>query len=272
MTGFASQSARIGLKTSITTAPSGPGRRGVRDVAQDAPGSAGAEDALVGSDPERHLPGDHHPVLLVRMPMLRHDRARIELDNRQGDPIAFHPTGANPIEDLDRHDLGQGRQIVHRRIVATNRVPWQTACSSHRMTTDENKRVIRRFIHEILAAGRVEAVDELVAPDFVSHTWDMTDAGRDRLKETTPQMHARLSDIEMTIDDLVAEDDRVVARLTSSATPTGDFMGVPAAGKRYTIGELHLFRVRDGKVVEHWHQIDGLGLMRQLGAGAATRS
>ena len=115
------------------------------------------------------------------------------------------------------------------------------------MSTDENKRVIRRFIDEILAAGRVEAIDELVAPDFVSHTWDMTDAGRDRLKETTPQMHARLSDVEMTIDDLVAEDDRVVARLTSSATPTGDFMGVPAAGKRYTIGELHLFRVRDGR-------------------------
>ena len=77
-------------------------------------------------------------------------------------------------------------------------------------------------------------------------------------------MHARLTDVEMTVDDLVAEEDQVVARLTSSATPTGDFMGVAAAGKRYTIGEIHWFRLRDGQLVEHWHQIDGLGLMRQL--------
>ncbi len=134
------------------------------------------------------------------------------------------------------------------------------------MSTDDNKRLVTRFVDEVLAAGRVDAIDELVAPDFVSHTWDMTDAGRDRLKATTPQMHARLTDVEMTVDDLVAEDDRVVARLTSSATPTGEFMGVPAAGKRYSIGEMHWFRLRDGQIVEHWHQMDGLGLQRQLAA------
>jgi steroid delta-isomerase-like uncharacterized protein len=134
------------------------------------------------------------------------------------------------------------------------------------MSTDDNERIVRRFVDEVLAAGRVEAVDELVAPDFVSHTWDMTEAGRDKLKTTTPQMHDRLTDVEMTVDDMVAEDDRVVARLTSSATPTGDFMGVPAAGKRYSIGEMHWFRLRDGQIAEHWHQMDGLGLQRQLGA------
>jgi predicted ester cyclase len=68
------------------------------------------------------------------------------------------------------------------------------------------------------------------------------------------------------IDELVAEGDLVVARVTSSGTPTADFMGVPASDKRYTIGEMHLFRMRHGRVVEHWHQQDALGLMRQLGA------
>jgi steroid delta-isomerase-like uncharacterized protein len=134
------------------------------------------------------------------------------------------------------------------------------------MSTDANKRIVQRFVDDVLAAGRVEAIDELVAPDFVSHTWDMTDAGRDKLRDTTPQMHARLTDVRMTVEDLVAEGDQVVARLTSTATPTGDFMGVPAAGKRYTIGEIHWFRLHDGQLVEHWHQIDGLGLMRQLSA------
>jgi steroid delta-isomerase-like uncharacterized protein len=133
------------------------------------------------------------------------------------------------------------------------------------MSTGENKRLVQRFVDEVLAGGRVDSIDELVADDFVSHTWGMTDAGRDKLVATTPQMHARLTDVEMTVDDLVAENDAVVVRLTSSATPTGEFMGVPAAGRRYSIGEIHWFRVRDGRIVEHWHQMDGLGLMRQLG-------
>jgi steroid delta-isomerase-like uncharacterized protein len=134
------------------------------------------------------------------------------------------------------------------------------------MGTDENKALIRRFVDEVLAAGRVEAIDELVAPDFVSHTWAMTDDGRERLRAATPQIHSSLSDVDFAIDDLVAEGDRVVAVLTSSATPTGEFMGVPASGRRYTIGEMHRFRVGAGRIVEHRHQHDALGLMKQLGA------
>lgn len=85
--------------------------------------------------------------------------------------------------------------------------------------------MVRRFVDEIFVAGRVAAIDEMVA-----------------------------------------ESDLVVARVTSSATPIGEFMGVPAGGKRYTIGEMHMFRLSDGQVSEHWLQHDALGLMRQLGA------
>ncbi len=134
------------------------------------------------------------------------------------------------------------------------------------MATDDNKQLVRRFIDEIFVAGRVEAIDELVAPDFVSHTWGFTDDGREKLRAATQHVHASLTDVAFGVEDLVAEGDRVAARVTSSATAIGDFMGVPAAGKHYTIGELHLFRVRDGMVAEHWHQHDALGLMRQLGA------
>ncbi|MGH2402235.1 MAG: ester cyclase [Candidatus Limnocylindria bacterium] len=134
------------------------------------------------------------------------------------------------------------------------------------MNTDDNKDLVRRFVDEIFVAGRVEAIDELVAPDFVSHTWGFTEDGRNKLRAATERVHGTLKDVEFTIDELVAEGDLVVARLTSSATPIGEFMGVPAGGKRYTIGEMHMFRIRDGQVSEHWLQHDALGLMRQLGA------
>jgi len=73
-----------------------------------------------------------------------------------------------------------------------------------------------------------------------------------------------LADIRFAIDDLIAEDDRVVARVTSRARQVGPFMGMPATGRSYEIGEIHIFRLRDGKIVEHWYEMDAMGLMRQL--------
>ena len=134
------------------------------------------------------------------------------------------------------------------------------------MTLDENKAPIRRFVNEVFVRGRLEAVDELVADDFVSHTSPSTGDPKAELGRATERVHASLSDVRFEIADLIAEDDRVVARLMAAATPVGDFMGQPASGKRYEIGEIHIFRVRDGRVVEHWHQHDALGMLRQLGA------
>ena len=134
------------------------------------------------------------------------------------------------------------------------------------MTNTDPGAVARRFVDEIFVRGRLESIDELVAPDFVSHTFSFTDDGREQLRAATQRVHASLSDVTFDVEDVVVEGDQAVVRLTSSATPIGDFMGVPAGGKRYTIGEMHWFRVEGGKVVEHWHQHDALGLMKQLGA------
>lgn len=86
------------------------------------------------------------------------------------------------------------------------------------------------------------------------------------LKAAMVRVRAGLADIEFTIEDLIGETDRVAVRLTSSARHVGDFMGMPASGRTYRIEEIHVFRLRDGQVVEHWHQLDGMGLMRQLSA------
>ena len=137
------------------------------------------------------------------------------------------------------------------------------------MNTTDGRALVRRFVDEIFLRGRVEAIDELVAPDFVSHTFSFTDDGRAKLRAATERVHASLSHVAFDVEDVLVDGDQAVVRLTASATPIGDFMGVPAAGRRYTIGEMHWFRLRDGKVVEHWHQHDALGLMKQLGAFSA---
>ncbi len=134
------------------------------------------------------------------------------------------------------------------------------------MTTEANKAVVRRFIREIFQEGRVEALDELVAPDFVRHTGPSGDAGRDELRGAMERVSKGLADVAFKIEDMIAEDDRVAVRVTSTARQVGEFMGIPPSGRSYTIGEIHIFRVHDGKIAEHWHQADFLSLMRQLGA------
>jgi predicted ester cyclase len=136
------------------------------------------------------------------------------------------------------------------------------------MSTEANRGTVHRFVDEVLAGGDANAIDALVTPDFVSHTWGITENGPASLRAATERIHGSLKDVEFTIDDEVADGDTVVVRLTSSATPTGEFMGAPASGRGYTIGEIHWFRLSDGRIAEHWHQHDGLGLMKQLQAEA----
>lgn len=134
------------------------------------------------------------------------------------------------------------------------------------MTIEQNKAVVRRFIDEIFVRGNIEAVDDLLTDDFVPHTWPSTGDGKADLKRTIERVAKSLADIRFTIEDLIAEDDRVAVRLTASATQVGELMGLPASDRSYSIGEIHIFRIRDGRVCEHWHHFDQLGMMRQLGA------
>jgi steroid delta-isomerase-like uncharacterized protein len=134
------------------------------------------------------------------------------------------------------------------------------------MTTEDNKRLVRRFITEIFLEGSFEAVDELLTDDFTPHTWGSAGAGKEGLRRAIERVSSGLSGATMTIEDMIAEDDRVAVRLTSHAVQVGEFMGLPPSGRAYTIEEIHIFRIRDGRVSEHWHQADFLGMLRQLGA------
>ncbi|HEX5579663.1 MAG TPA: ester cyclase, partial [Candidatus Limnocylindria bacterium] len=95
------------------------------------------------------------------------------------------------------------------------------------------------------------------------------------LKQAQRRVSAGLEDVRMTIEDVIAEGDKVVVRLTSHGRHAGAFMGLPPSGKAYDISEIHIFRVAHGKVAEHWRDADMLGMLRQLGAfpePAASRS
>lgn len=130
------------------------------------------------------------------------------------------------------------------------------------MTTEENKALVRRFITEVFEQGRPEAVDELCADEFIGHTWGNAD--RAGLKTAMASMATALADAHFQVDDMIGEGDRVAVRVTASARQVGEFMGLPASGRSYEIGEIHIFRLRDGKVTEHWHEFDRTGLMKQL--------
>ena len=138
------------------------------------------------------------------------------------------------------------------------------------MTIEENREVVRQFIERVFERGEVGAVDELVADDFVPHTYPGT-TDRDGLKRAMERVSQGLEDAKFTVDDMIAEGDRVAVRLTSGATQVGEFMGMPPSGKRYEIEEIHIFRLSDGRISEHWHQFDQLGMMRQLGATPARQ-
>jgi predicted ester cyclase len=129
---------------------------------------------------------------------------------------------------------------------------------------ETNKEVARQAIERIFVRGENAAIDELIASDFQAHTFGSMPPGRDGLREGMRRAHAGVSDPEFTIHELIAENDRVAVRLTTSARHTGAFMGMEPTGRRYSIDEIHVFGIRGGQVVDHWHAFDRADLMRQL--------
>jgi steroid delta-isomerase-like uncharacterized protein len=134
------------------------------------------------------------------------------------------------------------------------------------MSTEQNKVAVRRFIDEVFVKGNADGVDKLVTHDFTPHSWGKMPSGVEPLKQAIRHVHAGLADVSFKIEDMLAEEDKVAVRVTAHARHKGEFMGIPASGREYTISEMHIFHMRDGKVAEHWRDADMLGLMQQIGA------
>jgi predicted ester cyclase len=132
------------------------------------------------------------------------------------------------------------------------------------MGNDRSDRLVEPFVQEVPAKRRSEAIEEQVAPDLHSRTWGPDGTDRDGLRQAMARMARALSDVAFTIDDTITDGDRVAGRLTASATQTGELMGMPPTGRRSTVGEIHMFRIADDRIMEHWHQYDQPGMTRQL--------
>ncbi|HEX8205383.1 MAG TPA: ester cyclase [Solirubrobacteraceae bacterium] len=133
--------------------------------------------------------------------------------------------------------------------------------------SDANREVCIRLNQEVFGQGRVELVDELVAPDFREHAAPPgTPTGPDAVRATVRFIHGGIDDISYDIEDSVVEGDSVVLRVTMHGTHAREFFGVPGTGKRFTMQQIHIFRLAGGKVTDHWATRDDLGMMRQIGA------
>jgi steroid delta-isomerase-like uncharacterized protein len=136
--------------------------------------------------------------------------------------------------------------------------------------TASNKAAVRRFADianthdpELIA----KAVDEVFDPNVRAGTQMPIEAnGPEDIKRVFTTLHEAFPDLHISIEDLIAEGDRVVSRERITGTHRGNYMGMPATGKRVEYNEIVIGRFADGRIVETWGVVDVLSLMRQLGA------
>jgi steroid delta-isomerase-like uncharacterized protein len=136
------------------------------------------------------------------------------------------------------------------------------------MSTEENKAVTRREIEELFnQGGNLDVADEIYAPDYVGHEPTFGDVrGVEAAKQFAADMRQAFPDLESTIEDQVAEEDKVVTRFRTRGTHQGETEDFgPPTGNRVEVTGITIERFSGGKIVEDWTNFDALGLMQQLG-------
>ena len=134
-------------------------------------------------------------------------------------------------------------------------------------TTEENKALVRRYWEEFFNKRNLAVIDELIAPNYVSHDSGGSESlGREAARQVATSTFGGFPDFHATVKDQVAEGDKVVTRGFARMTQRGEFMGIPPTGKDVTFTWVAIDRIEGGKIVEAWSEGDGLGLLRQLGA------
>jgi steroid delta-isomerase-like uncharacterized protein len=136
--------------------------------------------------------------------------------------------------------------------------------------SEENKALIRRWMEEVWNKGRVEAIDEMFAEEGVAH--GLSDVSGQELrgpagfKPFFQSFRDAFPDMQIIVEDTVAEDDKVAARCTVRGRHQGDTLGFAATGQPAEFTGMCIVRVKDGKIVEAWNNFDFMAMFQQLGA------
>ncbi len=134
-------------------------------------------------------------------------------------------------------------------------------------TEAENKASFRRTFEELFNQGNLAIADELIAPDCLNHEVPpgMNNRGPESMRQVVTMLRTAFPDLHYTIEEVIAEEETVVGRVTMSGTHQGPFQGIPPTGRSFQQAQMHFVRFRDGKGVEHRAVRDDLGMMQQLG-------
>ena len=138
------------------------------------------------------------------------------------------------------------------------------------MSSEQNKTIVRRLLEEPWK-GNLEVVDEIIDRNYVGHDPSLPEPlrGPDGFKEFVSTYHAGYSDARITVDEQIAEGDKVATRWTGRGKHDGDLMGIPPTGKEVTWTEMAILRIGEGKILATWFDSDIAGLMQQLGVGGS---
>ncbi len=138
--------------------------------------------------------------------------------------------------------------------------------------SEKNKTIVRRLFEELWNKGNLSVADELFTPNYDHHDPSTPDVGRgpESEKKRATLYRTAFPDLRLTIEDIIAEGDAVMARWSCRGTHKGDLSGIPPTGKQFTISGVSIARVAGGKMAEGWINWDALGLMQQLGVVPET--
>jgi steroid delta-isomerase-like uncharacterized protein len=133
------------------------------------------------------------------------------------------------------------------------------------MSTDNDKATVRRFYTDALDDGNLDAIDEIAVEDYIENGMvPGQGTGRQGLKDRVTILRNAFAP-RFTLEDVIAEGDRVVVRWKNHCTHVGEFMGIPPTGKPYSIDGIDIYRLENGKMAEHWHVVDQLSMLQQIG-------
>jgi steroid delta-isomerase-like uncharacterized protein len=133
--------------------------------------------------------------------------------------------------------------------------------------SEENKAIVRQQEEELFTQGNLDAADEVYAPDYVGHDPSNPEEvrGLEAAKRAASDYRQAFPDLRVSVEDLIAEGDRVAARLRVRGTHLGELDGIAPTGRRVDCTGIVISRIEEGKIAEDWANFDDLGMMQQLG-------